>query len=385
MILSVVIVSYNVKFFLEQCLSCLKKAVVGSSFPGDQIEVFIVDNASSDGSMAFLIPAFPEFHFIQNNENTGFAKANNQALTLCTGEFILFLNPDTILAEDSLDICLSFFRSTPDAGAVGVHMIDGTGNYLKESKRGFPSVRSSFYKMVGLARLFPRSKIFSGYYMGHLNEGSHHVVDILSGAFMMVKKNILDKTSGFDEQFFMYAEDIDLSFRIRQCGYQNYYLSETTIIHFKGESTRKDIRYVNMFYTAMEQFIQKHFQPGQTSRQLHLLTLGIRIHKLMSRLQLAFKKAVTKSGIPGQVFIRGGPDSKIAWQNYLAAKKIPFTDHETEADEIIFCEGPLQSWKSIIAEIENSKNRFRYKFHGTATHAAVGSNSSREPGEIFEL
>ena len=188
MILSVVIVSYNVKFFLEQCLSSLKKAVEGSSLLQGQTEVFIVDNASSDGSCDFLEPLFPVFHFIRNKENNGFAKANNQVLSDCSGEFILFLNPDTILAEDSLDICISFFKNKPDAGALGVHMIDGTGLYLKESKRGFPSPVVSFYKMSGLTHLFPRSKVFSAYYMGHLDEKVAHVVDVLSGAFMMVRK-----------------------------------------------------------------------------------------------------------------------------------------------------------------------------------------------------
>jgi N-acetylglucosaminyl-diphospho-decaprenol L-rhamnosyltransferase len=385
MILSVVIVSYNVKFFLEQCLSSLKKAVEGSSLPGGLTEVFIVDNASSDGSLDFLIPLFPAYHFIQNKENTGFAKANNQALSHCTGEFVLFLNPDTILAEDSLDICLSFFRSAPDAGALGLHMIDGAGHYLKESKRGFPSPRASFFKMTGLARLFPRSRVFSAYYMGHLNEGNPHAVDVLSGAFMMVRKSILDKTGGFDEQFFMYAEDIDLSYRIRQSGHQNYYLSETTIIHFKGESTRKDFRYVKMFYAAMGLFLKKYSRGARSSLQLYSMKFGVRLHQALAFIRLPFKKLKGKSGAPSRVFIKGEPESQQLWKSILVKKKIQVSENENDAEEIIYCEGPHQSWKSIIAEIAIQKTRFQYKFHGAGTHSAVGSHSSRQQGEVFEL
>ena len=189
MILSVVIVSYNVKYFLEQCLSSLKKAIVGISRTDWSTEVFIIDNASTDGTPDFLEPLFPHFHFIRNQENIGFAKANNLVIPLCNGELILFLNPDTILAEDSLDVCIDFFEDHTEAGAVGVRMVDGTGRFLKESKRGFPYPSASFFKMTGLARLFPRSKIFSSYYMGHLDEDHVQAVNVLSGAFMMIRKN----------------------------------------------------------------------------------------------------------------------------------------------------------------------------------------------------
>ncbi len=298
MILSVVIVNFNVKFFLEQCLSSLKKAIEGSSITNGQTEVYIVDNASSDGSTDFLIPLFPNFHFICNNQNTGFAKANNQAVARCSGDYILFLNPDTIVAEDSLEICLSFFKSVQDAGALGIRMIDGAGKYLRESKRGFPTPRASFFKMTGLTRLFPDSKIFSAYYMGHLDDRTSHAVDVLSGAFMMIRKTVLDITGGFDEQFFMYAEDIDLSFRIRQAGFQNFFLSKTTIIHFKGESTKKDINHVKIFYEAMDLFIKKHFKNSTSSMQMFLLHLGVRMRGALSSLRFLIKKSTVKSENP---------------------------------------------------------------------------------------
>jgi GT2 family glycosyltransferase len=385
MILSVVVVSYNVKFFLEQCLSSLKKAVHGSDSLNNQIEVFIIDNASEDGSLEFLAPLFPEFQFFQNKVNKGFARANNQALSLCKGEFVLFLNPDTILAEDCLSICVSFFRATPDAGALGVKMVDGAGRFLKESKRGFPGPGASFYRMSGLARLFPRSKIFSAYYMGHLHEESSHEVDVLSGAFMMVKKSVLDKTGGFDERFFMYAEDIDLSYRIYNSGFKNYYLPGTTIIHFKGESTRKDFRYIKMFYTAMELFAKKHTKVAGSSIQLFILTLGMRMHRALAYASLPFKKSEENSKKKLVFFIKGESVIQKKWTVKLTGKNIPVTKNENNGEEIIFCEGRDLSWKMIIEIISINPGRRIYSFHGSGTHAAVGSFSNNEQGEVIEL
>ena len=385
MILSVVIVSYNVKFFLEQCLSSLKKAVEGITLPGGSAEVFIVDNASSDGSPDFLEPLFPVFHFIRNKENFGFAKANNQVLSLCTGEFVLFLNPDTILAENVLDICISFSRDHPDAGALGVRMVDGAGRFLKESKRGFPGSAASFFKMSGLARLFPRSKIFSAYYMGHLQESSPHAVDILSGAFMMVKKTVLDQIGGFDERFFMYAEDIDLSYRICKAGFRNYYLPETTIIHFKGESTLRDFRYVKMFYSAMQLFIKKHFKNWGSSILIITLGIGMRFRQALAFILLSFKKSDRnlKSRLP--VFIQEETANKKKIEKKLNVSNIPVSENANKGVAILFCESTQMSWKKIITEITNDPVRHIYYFHGEGTHSAVSSYSSWEQGNVIEL
>lgn len=385
MILSVVIVSYNVKYFLEQCLSSLKKSIDGLSLPDGSTEVFIIDNASTDGSPDFLEPLFPDFHFIRNNENSGFAKANNLVIPRCNGEFILFLNPDTILAEDSLDICISFFRSHADAGAVGVRMIDGSGRFLRESKRGFPYPAASFFKMTGLARLFPRSKVFSSYYMGHLDEDRVQTVDVLSGAFMVIKKTVLNITGGFDEQFFMYAEDIDLSFRINQAGFKNYYLPATTIIHFKGESTKKDIRYVKMFYAAMLLFIKKHFRNKSFSFRLYMLMLGLRLRQALSLIGLPFRKTATGSKTGTRVFIVGAPGSEGKLKQELAARQIPVSEIERKADAIIFYETDSFPWKNIIEAIRHKTKRRFYYYHGKGTHALVGSYSGGVPGEVIAL
>ncbi len=385
MILSVVIVSYNVKFFLEQCLSSLRKAIEGFSMSGTPAEVIIIDNASSDGSLEFLQPLFPAFHFIRNNENTGFAKACNQGIALCNGEFVLFLNPDTILPEDSLDICVSFFRSTPEAGALGVKMVDGSGRYLKESKRGFPDLRASFFKMTGLTRMFPRSKKFASYYMGDLDEEQSHQVDILSGAFMMVRHAVLNKVGGFDERFFMYAEDIDLSYRFEKAGFKNYYLSKTTIIHFKGESTRKDFRYAKIFYDAMGLFMEKHFKGTTSFFQRLFATVGMRLHQMMFYLLIPFGRSEKISKTVLRVYVKGDPDAQNKLHSKLAEKHIPFTENENSVEEeIIFCEGPALSWKMIIKEITDHPGRLVYSFHGHGTHASVSSWSSRQQGAIFE-
>ncbi|HEX4374585.1 MAG TPA: glycosyltransferase family 2 protein, partial [Puia sp.] len=216
--LSIIIVNYNVKYFLEQCLCSVRKAIEKI-----EAEIFVVDNNSTDDSIDYLQSKFPGVKFILNKGNEGFGKANNRALSLAKGKYILFLNPDTIVAEDSLEKCISFLESNKNAGALGVKMIDGSGNYLKESKRGFPSGWSAFCKLSGLTALFPHSKIFSKYYLGNLSERENQIIDVVSGAYFFVRKETLDKTGGFDEQFFMYAEDIDLSYRVQQSGFLNYY------------------------------------------------------------------------------------------------------------------------------------------------------------------
>lgn len=253
--LSIIIVNYNVKHFLEQCLYSVRAATKGMG-----AETIVIDNLSTDNSLAYLQPKFPEVRFIANKENTGFGKACNQGFLLSTGKYILFLNPDTIVPEDCFTKCISFFESHPDAGAIGVKMIDGSGKFLKESKRAFPSPMTSLYKLFGLSQLLPRSKTFSRYHLGHLDENENNEVDVLAGAFMMIRKDVLEKVGCFDEIFFMYGEDVDLSYRIQKAGYKNYYVADTRIIHFKGESTRKGtMNYVRMFYNAMSIFVRKHY------------------------------------------------------------------------------------------------------------------------------
>ena len=253
--LSIIIVNFNVKYFLEQCLISVK-----TSSKKIKTEVFIVDNNSTDGSCKMIKDKFPDFHLIRNKKNLGFSKANNQAIKKASGKYILLLNPDTILEEDTLIKCLNFMKKNDDAGSLGVKMIDGNGKFLPESKRSFPKPMIAFYKIFGLSRLFPNSKIFGKYHLSFLDKNKIHEVDVLSGAFLLIKHAVFKKIGLLDEQFFMYGEDIDISYRIKLGGFKNYYFPKTKIIHYKGESTKKtSINYVFLFYKAMMIFSKKHF------------------------------------------------------------------------------------------------------------------------------
>jgi GT2 family glycosyltransferase len=253
--LSVVIVNYNVKHFIEQCLFSVLKASENIA-----CEIFVVDNNSVDGSVTIIKDKFPQVNLIVNKANTGFSVANNQAIRLAKGEYVLLLNPDTVVQEDTFTKVITFMDTHADAGGLGVKMLDGQGNFAPESKRGLPTPFVAFYKMVGLSRFFPNSSKFGKYHLSYLPQDQINEVDVLSGAFMLMRKSVLDKIGLLDETFFMYGEDIDLSYRIQKAGYKNYYFPETQIIHYKGESTkRSSLNYVIIFYKAMAIFSRKHF------------------------------------------------------------------------------------------------------------------------------
>lgn len=223
-------------------------------------EVFVVDNNSVDGSVGMVAERFPSVKLICNKENLGFSKANNQAIRLSQGEYVLLLNPDTLVESDTFRKTIAFMDEQADAGGLGVKMIDGKGKFLPESKRGLPTPMVAFYKIFGLAKLFPKSRIFGRYHLEFMDKDQINQVDILSGAFMMIRKSVLEKTGLLDETFFMYGEDIDISYRIKKAGYNNYYFPKTRIIHYKGESTKKSsVNYVFTFYNAMIIFARKHF------------------------------------------------------------------------------------------------------------------------------
>ena len=252
--LSVVIVNYNVRYYLEQCLLSVEKALTGVCG-----EVFVVDNHSTDGSIPYLKSKFPWVRYIENQENLGFSRANNQALREARGEYVLLLNPDTFIGERTLRECIDFMDKNPQAGMCGVGMLKVDGSFAPESRRGIPTPFVAFCKMTGLGTLFPKSRLFGRYYMQYLNKYSINPIEIVSGAFMFIRKDALDKVGLLDETFFMYGEDIDLSYRVLQAGYKNYYLP-TQILHYKGESTKKNsLRYVNAFHKAMIIFFRKHF------------------------------------------------------------------------------------------------------------------------------
>jgi GT2 family glycosyltransferase len=270
--LSVVIVNYNVAYFLEQCLN----AVLAAS-KNLNVQVFVVDNNSVDGSVEMVQTKFPKLHCIANKENVGFSSANNQAIVLSDARYILLLNPDTVVEEDTFDKVVSFMDEHPQGGGLGVRMVDGKGRFLPESKRGLPTPMVAFYKIFGLSKIFPKSKRFGRYHLGYLSEFETNEVDVLSGAFMLMRKETLDNVGLLDETFFMYGEDIDLSYRIQLGGYKNYYFPETKIIHYKGESTKKSsVNYVFVFYRAMVIFAKKHF--SQNNAKLFSMAIHLAIY-----------------------------------------------------------------------------------------------------------
>ena len=271
MFLSVVIVSYNVKYYLEQCL----RSVFAAS-KDLEMEVFVVDNHSTDGTLEYLTPLFPQVRFIENDENVGFSRANNQAIREAKGRYILLLNPDTFVTEHTFRDCMQYLDQHPEVGATGCAMYGWDGRFAWESRRGVPTPWTSFCKMVGLTCLFPHSRRFGRYYMRYLNREEANYIDIISGAFFMLRREALDQVGLLDETFFMYGEDIDLSYRLLQAGWRNAYVP-TPILHYKGESTQKTtFRYVHIFYQAMLLFFDKHFR-----RRRPVLALLVRLAVLL--------------------------------------------------------------------------------------------------------
>jgi GT2 family glycosyltransferase len=407
--LSIIIVNYNVQYFLEQCLYSVTKACANVD-----AEIFVVDNNSTDDSKNFFSDKFSSVRFIWNTENIGFAKANNQVLQLCSGKYILFLNPDTIVPEDCFGKCFSFLESNTQIGGLGIKMIDGTGNFLKESKRGFPTPFSSFYKLCGLARVFPRSPIFSGYNLGHLSDNKNHEVDVLAGAFMIVPKKVLDAVGSFDEIFFMYGEDIDLSYRIQKAGFKNYYFADSVIIHFKGESTNKSsVEYLWHFYRAMHLFSKKHYDFARSSIVYFLISILIAInvvkttvikivsaifsissivkkyepkkhlivaneneyHKIIDLL----KTAGAKLNVSARIELHNSGNTTALGSLNMLSSLIP----RYSIEEIIFCEDEV-SFKEIITSMEqNSSLNVDYMLHASGSSSIVGSNDKNSSGTFI--
>lgn len=371
--LSIIIVNYNVKYFLEQCLCSVIKACTNT-----EAEILVVDNNSTDGSKAFFANRFPLVNFIWKDANLGFAKANNEALKLAKGEKILFLNPDTILPEDCLVKCLQFFNQQKNIGALGVRMIDGAGNFLPESKRGFPSAFTSFCKMSGLISLFPHSKIFAKYYLGHLPESESNEVDVISGAFMMVDKKVLGAVGSFDEDYFMYAEDIDLSYRLQKANCKNFYFADTTIIHFKGESTtRQSVEYLNNFYGTMVLFVKKHYPKLSGSLYVLLLKILIGIKKIFAPIKQVKKEKTLAS--KAMVFTNDGAITGALQNIFSAVQEVEDISIHEKNMAVIFCE-PFVSFAVSISIMQQMKNQCSFFFHAAETKSMVGSADKNEAG-----
>jgi len=365
MTLSVVILNYNVEYFLELCLKSVEKAIAAI-----EAEIIVVDNNSSDGSSEMVRQKFPDIKLISNKDNVGFAKANNQGVKVAKGEYVCILNPDTVVAEETFVKLIDFAKSKPNLGAIGCKLIDGSGAFLPESKRNIPIVKVAMQKLFGND---------TKYYASHLNKNDSGKVDVLVGAFMFMKRNVYNQVNGFDEDYFMYGEDIDLSYKLIKHGLQNYYFGETTCIHYKGESTNKDKKYTKQFYNAMKLFYQKHFKTNVLFDTI--IVVGIDIAHLFkgSGKQNVFKPdqyyLITNSKNSA---LEEALDKKVHLQNYIKGIE--------EMSEVVFDANTL-SYKEIIKHLEilHQVNHLSFKILPNNSNFIIGSNNSINKGDVIHF
>lgn len=384
--LSVIILNYNVRFFLEQCVLSVQKAL--ENIEG---EIIVVDNGSSDDSCAMMRTRFPEVKLIQNAENLGFPKGNNIGVAAAKGEYLCVLNPDTVVAEDTFEKVLAFAKAQKNLGIVGVKLIDGSGNFLPESKRSVPTPWVAFTKVMGLYRWFPSFSIFTKYYAQHLHPDQTGKVDILVGAFMFLSRELYIEVGGFDENCFMYSDDIDLSYQVVQKGKDNFYFHETTVLHYKGESTVKDGTYMKRFQEAMRFIYQKHFRVSFFFEMF--MKLGIFFFSLFKTLQ-----GKPKNQKKPNAYLLYSSNKELAHElQLLLGKKVFFQPFEGEkmvnsslfktkyGIEIILDNEDI-SFKDCIAILESLKNQgFTFKIIPKSSNFLIGSNNNNERGAILKI
>ncbi|MCL5128859.1 glycosyltransferase family 2 protein [Algibacter sp. L4_22] len=359
--LSIVILNYNVRYFLELALRSAQAAISDID-----AEIIVVDNNSSDDSCQMVKRLFPEVKLIENKENFGFSKGNNIGIATAKGEYICVLNPDTVVAEDTFTKLLDFSDKKEKLGIVGCRLMNGSGLFLPESKRNIPTVKVALKKILGNP---------DKYYANHLHEESQDEVGILVGAFMLIKKNVFDTVGGFDEDYFMYGEDIDLSYKILNSGYKNYYYGGTSIIHFKGESTLKDRNYALRFYGAMQIFYEKHFKQNLIFDLV--VWLGIKLAFVFRRIRKNEIKIISE-----YIFISNEVNSKL--EAKLSEKlnlKTQLTSVKTNA-EVIF-DANVLSYKDIIEHIKNTDKELTYKILPNQSNFIIGSNDGLSQGKVI--
>ncbi len=375
--LSVIILNYNVRYFLELCVLSVQNAIQNLD-----AEIIVIDNNSQDDSCEMMKKRFPNVKLIENKENSGFPKGNNIGVALAQGDYICILNPDTVVAEDTFTKVLAFAIEQKDLGIVGVKLIDGTGNFLPECKRGTPTPLVAFTKITGLYKIFP--KTFGKYYAQHLSENETGKVEILVGAFMLMKRELYTEIGGFDENCFMYSDDIDLSYMALQKGKSNYYFHETTVIHYKGESTVKDGTYMKRFREAMNFFYKKHFKVSLLFSVF--MEMGIVFFSFVKRFQ-----GKPKPKLEPEMYILVS-DNEILAQKIekqlnrkvqLQKKEQSFS--KSSKTEIIFDQNYL-NFKDIIQTLEANKNKdYTFKILPKSSSFMIGSNSSFDRGEIVQI
>lgn len=381
--LSVIILNYNVRYFLEICILSVEAALQNI-----ESEIIVIDNNSPDDSCVMVKNRFPNVKLIENRENSGFPKGNNIGVAQAKGEYICILNPDTVVAEDTFSKLLSFAEMQSDLGIIGAKLIDGTGKFLSESKRGIPTPFTAFTKITGLYRI---SDAFGKYYASHLSENQTGKVEILVGAFMLMKRDLYNELGGFDERFFMYGEDIDLSFQAIKSGRQNFYFGETSVIHYKGESTVKDGRYMKRFREAMDLFYRKHF--GRARFFSFFMDFGILLFSFAKKSQ---GKQMPKRNPDKYYLISKDEDLRVHLENQLKKNVVLMqpknekevfsqTFSENSKAEIIL-DNNIVSFKDCISVLEIFRNnKFSFKILPKNSDFIIGSNSSNDRGEVIKI
>ena len=374
--LSVIILNYNVRYFLEQCVLSVQEAL--SNIDG---EIIVVDNNSSDASCQMMKTRFPNVKLIENKTNSGFPKGNNIGVAEAKGDYICILNPDTVVSEDTFEKILAFAEKQSDLGIVGCKLIDGTGNFLPESKRGIPTPWVAFTKITGLYHLFPKNKLFNQYYAQDLNENETGKVAILVGAFMVMKRDLYMDLKGFDENCFMYSDDIDLSYRSLLQGKSNYYFHETSVIHYKGESTVKDNKYMKRFQEAMNFFYKKHFKVSV------FFSLFMKIGIVFFSFIKAFQGNSIPNSKPENYFLVSDDETLKNKLETVLNKPIVFwqKSNSIEKAEIIFDQKYFGFSKAIEFMEANKNKAFTYKIFPKNTTFIIGSNSNKSRGEVIEI
>ena len=346
-------------------------------------EIIVVDNASSDNSCSLLKKNFPDIELICNKDNEGFSRANNKGVEKAKGEYVLILNPDTVVGETTFIEILEYAKIKTKVGAIGVQLIDGSGTFLPESKRGVPTLKASMNKLLGA----DTSK--GTYYANHIDQDGTGKVDILVGAFMFMKRAVYLEVGGFDEDYFMYGEDIDLSYKLLKAGYKNYYLGTSKVIHFKGESTRKDVRYLKHFHGAMEIFYKKHFTSNFF--QDTAMKLGIKLWFLFKYLKLADTPIIIseRENIlyvgDKKVSIDQQMHRNLNFVKFNSIKQLERYTYKNNIEEVWFDESTLSYGKLIDIIYKLYPTNSIYKFHSEDTNYVIGSNSSDGRGEIVDL
>lgn len=372
--LSVIILNYNVRYFLEQCILSVQKALKGIDG-----EIIVIDNASSDDSCEMMKAKFPNIKLIENASNFGFPKGNNIGVAQAKGEYICILNPDTVITEDTFAKILNsqLVTSNSQLGIIGCKLIDGTGNFLPESKRGVPSPWVAFTKIFGLYKI---SNYFGKYYAQHLSENQSGNVDILVGAFMMMKRELYLEVGGFDENCFMYSDDIDLSYLVLKAGKSNYYYHETSVIHYKGESTIRDGTYMKRFREAMQFFYKKHFKKSWFFDVMMLF--GSFVFSFLKKIQQKNKPRIIDEYV---VFSQAELDLKLSKKVTYLTDLNQFKNQRQKNIELIFDINSF-NFTEIIIFMENNRNHnLTFKNYISSSNYLIGSNNSNDRGQIILL